>query len=263
MKKTISNKNCKLSIVTVVYNGEATIKDTIASIQSQGYDNIEHVIIDGGSTDGTIDVVKSYGDKISVFVSEPDDGLYNAMNKGVKLSSGKIIATLNSDDIYPNSVIVSNMMAFIADNNLDAAYGDLEYFRGDDQKTITRHWRPGVHRPGSFFRGWVPPHPTFFCKKTLFERFGYFRVDMPCAADYELMLRFIEKNRIKVAYLPETIVKMRMGGVTNTAKGVIKGNFHDMLKAFKVNGYGFPLLFFPCKLFSKIAQYKTFRLFGK
>jgi len=255
--------NPKISIITVVYNGEATIKDTIESILSQDYDNIEHVIVDGGSTDDTIDIVKSYGDKIGVFVSEPDESLYDAMNKGIKLASGDIIATLNSDDIYPDSAIASKMMAFIADNDLDAAYGNLEYIDGEDKDKVVRYWKSGTYKPGSFFRGWVPPHPTFFCKKEVFERFGYFRTDMQIAADFELMLRFIEKNKISVGYLPETIVKMRTGGKANDLMGILKGNFHDMAMAFKVNGYGFPWLFFPCKFFSKISQYKTFRMLGK
>lgn len=252
-----------LSIITVVFNGESTIRDTIDSVLEQDYPAIEHVIVDGGSTDGTVAIVRSYGDKIARFVSEPDEGLYDAMNKGIRLAKGEYIATLNSDDLYPDGGIVHRMMEFIAAHALDAAFADLEYFRGTNLETITRHWRPGAYRRGSFGRGWVPPHPTFFCKKDCFEKYGYFRTDMPCAADFELMLRFIDKHRIKVGYLPETIVKMRMGGVTGTAKGVLKGNFHDMMKAFKINGYGFPWLFFPCKLVSKLAQYKTLRLLGR
>ncbi len=253
----------KVSIITVVYNGVKTIGATIASIHSQDYGRIEHVIVDGGSTDGTIEFVKSKLRDSDIFISERDDGLYDAMNKGIKLATGDYVATLNSDDFYASNDIVRRMMEFIRAKELDAAYGDLEYFRGVDVDTITRHWHPGDYKSGSFSRGWVPPHPTFFCKRELFEKYGYFRTDMPCAADFELMLRFIDKNRIKVGYLPETIVKMRMGGVTNTAKGVIKGNFHDMIKAFKINGYGFPWLFFPCKFVSKLAQYKTLRMLGR
>lgn len=244
----------KTSIITVVFNGARTISDTIESILNQDYEKIEHVIVDGGSTDGTIDIVKSYGDKIAVFLSEPDEGLYDAMNKGIKLASGDIIATLNSDDFYADSGVVRRMMEHIAADDLDAAYGDLEYIDGEIKDKVVRYWKSRSYRSGSFLKGWVPPHPTFFCRKEVFEKHGYFRTDMPIAADFELMLRFIEKHKIRVGYLPETIVKMRTGGKANTVKGVLTGNLHDILKAFRVNGYGFPLRFVLYKPFGKIKQ---------
>ncbi len=245
----------KVSIITVVFNGADTIRDTIESVQEQDYENIEHVVLDGVSTDGTVDIIKGYGDRIDVFQSEPDDGLYDAMNKGIKLASGDIIATLNSDDFYAGSDVVRRMMELIAAEDLDAGYGDLEYIDGDAKDTIVRYWKSGTYEPGSFFKSWVPPHPTFFCKKELFERYGHFRTDMPCSADFELMLRFIERNKIRVGYLPKTMVIMRTGGVTNTTWGFFRGNVVDIVKAFRVNGYGFPFMYFAHKPFRKFRQF--------
>ncbi|MCK4795185.1 MAG: glycosyltransferase [Desulfobacteraceae bacterium] len=242
-----------ISIITVVFNGESTIKDTISSIMSQDYPNIEYIIIDGGSTDGTVDIIKSYDISISKFISEPDNGLYDAMNKGIHLASGDIISTLNSDDVYAKSTVVSKMVKFIESRGLDAAYGDLVYIDEGNPEKITRFWQPGKYEKGAYCRGWVPPHPTFFCRKSVFERFGYFNVKLQIAADFELMLRFIEKHQIKVGYLPEVVVKMRTGGKANALKGIVKGNL-EIIKSFRMNGLRISPWFFVRKPAEKISQ---------
>ena len=243
----------KVSIITVCFNSAETIGDTIKSVLVQDYKNIEYIVIDGGSTDATSSILKKYGDQIHKCISEPDNGVYDAMNKGIRLASGDVIATLNSDDIYATTTIVSQMVDLIKANNLDAAYGDLAYIKGNDTDNIVRFWKAGYFEPRSFFKGWVPPHPTFFCKKDVFERCGYFRPGYRIAADFELMLWFFEKHQIKVGYLPEIIVKMRTGGKANVIKGMIKGNC-EIVHAFNVNGLRFSPMFFLKKPFTKIVQ---------
>ena len=184
----------KVSIITVVFNGEATIEDAIVSIRSQDYGNIEHIIIDGDSTDNTASIVNRYIQNSDIFISEPDNGLYDAMNKGIKLATGDIIATLNSDDFYADSTAVSGIVGFIEKYNVDAAYGDLVYVDQKDTSKEVRFWKAGPYVPNSFLSGWVPPHPAFFCRKNIYEKYGFFRKDFKIAADFELMLRFIEKH---------------------------------------------------------------------
>lgn len=243
----------KASIITVVFNGARTIEDCIISIHTQKYQNIEHIIIDGGSRDGTTEIVEKHKDKISNFISGPDDGIYDAMNKGIKLSTGDIIATLNSDDFYADSVVVRQMVEFIEDNRLDAAYGDLIYINKDNTSKITRLWKPGNYIRGAFCYGWVPPHPTFFCRKRIFEKYGCFNNKFRVAADFELMLRFIEKHRIKVGYFPKGIVKMRTGGKANVLKGMIRGNL-EIINSFRLNGLHISPWFFVRKPINKISQ---------
>ena len=243
----------KVSIITVCFNSAKTIEDTLRSVLGQDYENIEYVVVDGGSTDATPSILKKYGRQIHKCISEPDNGVYDAMNKGIALASGDIIATLNSDDIYASPTVVSRMVDLIKANNLDAAYADLAYIKGNDTDNIVRFWKTGYFQPGSFARGWVPPHPTFFCKKDVFGRYGYFRGDYHISADFELMLRFFEKHQIDVGYLPEVIVNMRTGGKANVITGIIKGNC-EIFNAFKVNGLRFSPMFFLQKPFTKLAQ---------
>jgi len=244
----------KTSIITVCLNNAATIEDTINSILKQTYQNIEYIVVDGGSTDGTLEIIARHKNNIAKCISEPDRGIYNAMNKGIKLSSGDIIATLNSDDIYADETIVSQMIEFMQRNLLDAAYGDLVYINPWNTTQITRFWKTGDYRKGAFCRGWVIPHPTFFCRKQAFEEFGYFNEDFQVAADFELMLRFIEKYKIKVGYLPEVIVKMRGGGKANVLSGIIRGNW-EIIRSFHLNGFCISPGYFVCKPIAKMSQF--------
>jgi glycosyltransferase involved in cell wall biosynthesis len=243
----------KVSIITVCFNIADTIEDTIKSVLSQDYRNIEYIVVDGGSTDGTLDITNRHKKSIDKVISEPDNGIYNAMNKGLSLSAGDIVATLNGDDVYAEKTTVSRMVEFIQQNSLDAAYGDLVYFDRHDPRHVKRYWRPGPYRKGAFCRGWVIPHPTFFCRKEIYEKFGYFNDTLQIAADFELMLRLIEKNRIKISYLPEVIVKMRTGGRANVLRGIIQGN-KEILESFRMNGIRLSPWFFVCKPITKISQ---------
>ncbi len=242
-----------VSTITSVLNGGATIEDTIKSVLSQTYKDIEHIVIDGGSTDGTLEILAKYRSQIAKCISEPDKGVYDAMNKGIKLSKGDIIATLNADDFYADETIVSQMVEFMQRNSLDAVYGDLVYIDRKNTDIVTRFWKTGRYKRGAFCYGWVIPHPTFFCRRQVFEKYGYFNEDFRIAADFELMLRFVEKCQIKVGYLPKVIVKMRSGGKANVLRGIIRGNW-EIIGSFRRNNLRLSPWFFVHKPVMKISQ---------
>ncbi len=248
----------RVSIITVVYNGRDHIESAIQSVVSQTYKNIEHIIVDGGSTDGTQDVIKEYGDKIAKFVSEKDNGLYDAMNKGIKLATGDIIGTLNADDFYADSNSIERVVEAMEREHADALWGDLVYVKAGDESKMTRVWKSGSYEPGKFQKGWMPPHPAFFVRKYIYDRFGLFRADFKIAADYELMLRFLEKNKVKGMYLPGVLVKMRTGGKTGKGilniKNIIRYKLEDY-RAWQVNDLPVSLSIFFTKSFSKIGQF--------
>lgn len=225
----------RVSILTVVYNGAATIRHSIDSVLAQDYPDIEYIIVDGNSKDGTQDIVRSYGNKIARFLSEPDAGIYDAMNKGIQLATGDVIGILNADDFYAYPSVVSEVAGVLAASNADASYGDLEYIDANDATVVRRKWVSGAYKVDAFLNGWMPPHPTFFVRKEVYNTHGLFRLDLGSAADYELMLRFVHRENIKLAYLPKVLVKMRSGGVSNsTLKNRIAANQNDRL-AWKIN----------------------------
>ena len=203
----------KVSIITIAYNSAETIEDTIKSIVTQDYSNIEYIIIDGGSTDKTLSIVDKFKDSITTIISEPDKGIYDAMNKGVQNATGDIVGILNSDDIYADNKVVSRIVEAIG--NKDSIYADLVYVDRDNTDKVTRYWKSGKYRKGIFKKGWMPPHPTFFIKKSCYDQYGTYNLQLKSAADYELMLRMLHKHNISVAYLPEVITKMRVGGQSN------------------------------------------------
>ncbi|MGA1846340.1 glycosyltransferase family 2 protein [Deferribacter abyssi] len=245
----------KVSIITVVYNNKDTIKDAIESVLSQTYKNIEYIIIDGASTDGTVDIIRNYGDKIDKFISEKDNGIYDAMNKGIKLASGDIVGILNSDDFYVDNRVIEKVVDVFENNNCDSLYGDLVYVNKDNIDKIVRYWKSREYKEGLFKKGWHPAHPTFFVKREVYEKYGMFNLDFKIAADYELMLRFLEKYKITTAYLPEVMVKMRVGGESNRSiKNIIRANI-ECYKAWKINKLQPPLLLGIKKPLSKIFQY--------
>jgi len=244
----------KLSIITVCFNSQETIEDTIQSVLSQTYHDIEYIIIDGNSTDRTLEKIEAYKKNISRVISEPDNGIYDAINKGVWLATGDVIAVLNSDDVYADQTVAAKMIDLIAKDAFDAAYADLIYVDKDDTNKVIRTWKAGKYKRGSFCYGWVPPHPTFFCRKNIFEKFGYYNSDFKIASDFELLLRFIEKNQIKIGYLPNVIVKMRTRGKSNVLRGILQGN-QEILKSFGMNNLKYSPLFFFCKPVIKFSQF--------
>ena len=243
----------KISIITIAYNSANTIEDTIQSVVNQDYPNVEYIIVDGASKDGTLEIVNRYKDKIAVVVSEPDKGIYDAMNKGVQLATGDIIGILNSDDFYANNQVITSIANTIGDS--DAIYADLVYVSQNDTDKIIRKWISGPYKEGAFIKGWMPPHPTFFLRKKIYDKYGVYNLQLKSAADYELMLRMIHKYKIKVAYLPEIITKMRVGGQSNASlKNRIAANKEDRM-AWKMNGLKPGLFTLTVKPLRKITQF--------
>lgn len=244
----------KVSIITVAWNSNKTIKDTIESVISQTYSNVEYIIVDGGSSDRTIDTVRSYANKISQFVSEPDEGIYDAMNKGIKLATGDIIGILNSDDFFSDNEVISSIVEAFTKTQADCVYGDLIYVDYQNTSKIVRYWQSQPFVSGLFQKGWHPAHPTFYVKKSHYEQYGLYNNDLKIAADYELMLRFLEKYHLTSTYLPKTLVTMRMGGASNqSVRNIIKAN-KESRQAWKLNELTPPYFILIRKPLSKIKQ---------
>jgi glycosyltransferase involved in cell wall biosynthesis len=245
----------KISIVTISFNSEETIEDTIRSVVSQSYENVEYIIVDGASKDRTMEIVKKYKDGIAKVISEPDKGIYDAMNKGVNAATGDVVGILNSDDIYAGSDVLEKVVGKFQRESCDALYADLVYVDRKNTDDVKRYWKSGEFKQGIFKKGWMPPHPTFFVKKECYLKFGVYNTDLKSAADYELMLRFLHKHVISVSYLPEVITKMRVGGESNVSlKNRIRANKEDRL-AWKLNGLKPGPLTLTRKPLSKISQF--------
>ena len=248
-------KELKISIITVVLNSASTIKDTIESIISQNYKYIEYIVIDGGSTDGTIEIVQSYDKHIAYFSSEIDSGIYDAMNKGIIAASGDVIGILNSDDFYPNSFVVSNVAESFHRYSCNAVYGDLVYVKPYDVSKIVRYWQAGEYSTLKIKNGWMLPHPTFFVKKKIYERYGLYDKDLRYSADYEMILKLLYKHNISVYYIPMILVNMRMGGESNRSfLHRLKANKEDSL-AWTRNRLKTPLFVRFKKPLQKLRQF--------
>lgn len=225
----------KVSIITCCYNSEKTIRDTLNSIAIQDYHNIEHLIIDGGSKDRTLDIVNEFK-HVSKVVSESDKGIYDAMNKGINHSTGDIIGILNSDDFYTNESVIKDIVDLLSHSKAQSLYADLDYVDVLDKTKVIRKWKAGEYHPNKFHYGWMPPHPTYFVRREIYEKYGLFDLRFKSSADYEIMLRFLIKHKISLVYLPEVIVHMRAGGQSNASiKNRLHANREDAL-AWKHNG---------------------------
>lgn len=247
----------KVSIITVCYNSENTIEDTLLSVINQDYPNIEYIVVEGASTDNTLSIIKKYSAEITKIISEKDQGIYDALNKGIDQANGDVIGILHSDDVYANSNIISKVVKEFQSKKSDAVYGDLQYIGNKNPGKIFRTWVAKEYKEGMFIKGWMPPHPTFFVKKAFYDKYGKFNTSLKTAADYELMLRFIHKFKISLSYISEVLVRMRIGGKSNAGLlNRIKANIEDR-KAWKINGLkpGFFTLYL--KPLSKIKQFFT------
>lgn len=245
----------KISIITASFNNRDTIEDSIQSVLSQKYENIEYIVVDGGSSDGTVDVVNKYQGRIAKFTSEPDNGIYHALNKGLKMCTGDVIGFLHADDMYANSMVLDWVVSRILNCGADSCYGDLLYVHKKDINKIFRRWRSCYYTDGLFKQGWMPPHPTFFVRREVYDNHGHFNTDFKIAADYELMLRFLEGNKISTHYIPEVLVKMRTGGKSNRSlKNLIIKSSEDY-KAWKVNNLDGGLYTILLKNISKLPQF--------
>jgi glycosyltransferase involved in cell wall biosynthesis len=243
-----------ISIITACYNSAATIGDTLQSVALQNYDNIEHIIVDGASSDNTLEIV-SYFPHVSKVISEKDKGIYDAMNKGVAQATGDVVGILNSDDVYANRFVISKVMNEFAKKDVDAVYADLQYVRSNDLQRVTRTWHSGNFSKRKFYYGWMPPHPTFFVRREVYEKIGNFNCSLRSAADYEFMLRVLLKNDFSVSYIPQVLVKMRTGGMSNaTLSHRFRANREDR-EAWRINNITPYFFTIPFKPLRKVLQF--------
>jgi glycosyltransferase len=244
----------KISLITPVFNNASEIEETLHSVFSQDIPNLEYIVIDGGSTDGTLDILKKYSDKISILVSEKDKGLYHALNKGFSIASGDILGLIHSGDLFAQNDILKKIGSKFIESDIDVLYGDLVYVQKIQPSKIVRYWKSGNFSNGRLAWGWVPPHPSLFMKREHYQKLGPFNTDYKISADYDLMLRVLKDSDLKIHYLPEVLVRMRTGGKSNNSfKNLIDKSIEDW-KIIRKNRSGhLHTLFF--KKFSKISQY--------
>lgn len=245
----------KVSIITVVLNNRRYISECIESVLNQTYGDIEYIVVDGASTDGTLEVIYKYKDRIAKIISEPDKGIYDAMNKGIAMATGDIVGILNSDDIYADEYVIEDVVKTISENGVDSCYGDLVYVDKEDTSKVIRYWKSGNFYKERFKKGWVPPHPTFFVRRECYEKYGNFNTKFRVSADYDLMLRFLWVYGISTYYIPRVLVKMRVGGHSNNSmKNIVRKSLEDY-RILKVNYIDHPLLALVFKKISKLPQF--------
>lgn len=245
----------KISVVTAAYNSGDTIADSIRSLLSQTHKDVEYIIVDGGSSDSTLGIVASFGDKIARCVSGPDRGIYDAMNKGIRLATGDVVGILNSDDIYADNSVLAEVASVFEDPAVDTCYGDLVYVAPENTSKIVRIWKSAPYAQDIFLRGWVPPHPAFFVRRSVYEKHGLFDLAFPLAADFELMLRFLHCLRLKSVYVPAVFVRMRLGGATNKSfANIIRQNI-EIFNAGRKNGVVLGAHYYLGKFYDRFKQY--------
>lgn len=245
-----------ISIITATFNSEAFIQSAIQSVNQQTYPWIEHLLMDGASEDQTLNLIEQEQTPQQRLYSAADRGIYDALNKGIKLAQGEIIGILHSDDLFASSEVLQKVAdQFHADEALMAVYGDLQYVNRSNTQQVIRHWVSGTFQPSDFHWGWMTPHPTLFIRKSCFDTYGAYNLQLKSAADYELILRFLYQHQLKTVYIPEVLVKMRVGGMSNQSlRNRWRANQEDRL-AMKMNGIPFPLFTAICKPLRKINQY--------
>lgn len=248
----------KISIVTATYNSARTVRDTLSSVARQQYREIEHIIVDGLSTDNTLEIVKEFPHVLQENIfCEKDEGIYDAMNKGIVRTTGEVIGILNSDDFYNSDEVLVKVAEAFSDPSVDVVFGDLQYVKEDNVNVITRTWKAGEYRKRKLYFGWMPPHPTFFVRRRMYEKASLFDKSFLSAADYELMLRMLMKYNAKAAYIPGVLIKMRTGGESNKSiKNRLKANKQDV-RAWKANGLGGYYFIRVLKPLRKIFQFLT------
>lgn len=247
----------RVSIITVTLNSEKYLAGCIQSVQKQRYSDIEHIIVDGKSTDGTLQIIRKHEKHLSKWVSEADRGMYDAINKGIAMATGDIIGILNSDDIFASINVIGNIVECFKKENTDSVYGDLVYVKPGNTNKIFRMWKGVSYKRYRFNFGWMPAHPTFYMKRSLIEKYGPYENHYYSAADYEFMARYLYKHRISSTYLEQLVIKMRTGGASNgSLKKRLRANRRDYL-AMKRNNIPFSFIVSILKPLSKIGQYKN------
>ena len=244
----------KISVITITYNSEKTLRDTIESVLGQTYPDIEYIVVDGKSKDSTCDIVRSYGDRISRFVSEKDNGLYDALNKGIGLATGDVVGFLHSDDIFASTETIKLVAEAFIRFKVDSVYGDLVYVDQYDTSKIIRFWRSGKFSRMRIMTGWMPPHPTFYAKRSVYEQYGGFNTTFRIAADYESMLRFLGRFNISTFYIPLILIRMRVGGESNKSFRNILRKSREDIRAMRING----LISFAALFNKNASKFKKF-----
>jgi len=252
-----SGHEVKISIITVCLNSKITIRETIESVLRQNHKPTEFIIIDGGSVDETLKIIAEYEDSIDLLVSEPDGGIYDAMNKGIARATGEIVGILNSDDLFASNTVLSRVVREFEAMEVDAVFGDLVYVDDADTTKVVRNWESSAFIPAAFSRGWHPPHPTFYARKKVYDDFGLFDTNMKISADFEIMMRFLEVHSVPSKYIPETLVLMRTGGESNKSiRNIFTGNWF-IYEAFKKHGIRYPWSYFPMRVLRKLLQFRV------
>jgi glycosyltransferase len=228
----------KISVVTAVFNRRDTIAEAMTSVQSQTHGDVEHIIQDGGSTDGTLDIVREHATDRTHVLSEADNGIYDAINRGIRRATGDVVGLMHSDDFFKSDTILSNVAEAFETPDTDAVYGDLEYVSASDTSRVLRRWRSGPYRKSRLKRGWMPPHPTFYMRRHLFDELGYYDTELRIAADYEAMVRYFVTGHIRPTYIPEVMVCMRTGGASNGSLRRIMRKSREDYTAIRRNRVG-------------------------
>lgn len=244
----------RISVVTAVFNRVGTIANAMKSVQSQSYPQVEHIVQDGGSKDGTLNEVVRLATESTHLISERDSGIYDAINRGIQRATGDVIGLMHSDDFFANVGVLAKVANVFADPTIDGVYGDLQYVSANDPKRVIRHWRSGTYNPFLLKRGWMPPHPTLYLRRHVFERLGFYDTSFSISADYDAMLRYLVKGQITLAYIPEVLVKMRLGGESNRSLERILRKSREDLRALRKNGVG-GIGTLAAKNFSKLGQF--------
>jgi len=246
-------QNIRVSLITVTYNAQGSIARCIQSVIAQDHNNVEYIIVDGASTDDTLQIINQYKKHINILVSEPDKGMYDALNKGISLATGDIIGILNADDYFAANEILTGVASVFIDPKIDILFGNLDFV--DPNATIIRKWRTKAYKEGIFNLGWMPAHPTFYCRRSLFNRMGFYSLEYGTAADYELMLRFMHNKKVTAYFFDKVMVNMQTGGMSNkNPVSRLKAWRYD-LKAMRKNGIKYPLLTLLIKPLRKLGQY--------
>ncbi len=247
----------KISLITVTFNSDKTLRDTINSVLKQTYTNIEYIVVDGLSKDNTMDIVREYEPQFEgrmKWISEKDKGLYDAMNKGVRMATGDVVGILNSDDFFTANDVLEKVAAGF-DEQTDAVYGDLHYVHPDDLQHSVRYYSSKIFKRNLMRMGFIPAHPTFYCRRECFDKFGYYKTDYKIAADFDLLLRFIYVNRIRIKYLPMDMVTMRTGGASTNGLKSRMGGMNEHLRSLRENGVKSNRFILSLRYFYKITEY--------
>lgn len=245
----------RISVITVAYNSAATIADTLRSVNAQTHADVEHIVIDGASRDGTVQTVREVGRRVAVLVSEPDQGIYDAMNKGLSRATGEVVGFLNADDCFAHDQVLSHVAASMTDPQVDACYGDLEFVDEHDMRRVLRYWKAGTYVPGACARGWMAPHPTLYVRRGVYERHGPYDPSFRMAADFEMSLRLFDVAGVRAAYLPEVLVHMRTGGASNRGLASLVRNNRETSRACVKHGRPGGLRFLTSRLLLKLPEF--------